>query len=143
MGVFVGFVPADDPRLAMLVVVDEPQGAYYGGIVAAPVFRQVGEWTLNHLRVNPLVRSAEAVPAKDQKEEKDPVPEIASIPAEIEVGLLPDFRGQTIRDVLKEGTSLGIKVVVQGSGLAVGQTPEPGLPLDRITQVKVDFSPPG
>jgi cell division protein FtsI (penicillin-binding protein 3) len=143
MGVFVGFVPSDDPRLAMLVVVDEPQGAYYGGIVAAPVFRQVGEWTLNHLRVNPQVRTAETVPAKDRKEDKEPTLKFTSIPAEIEVGLLPDFRVQTIRDVLKEGTSLGIKVVVQGSGLAVGQTPEPGSPLDRITQVKVDFSPPG
>ncbi|MEW6669129.1 MAG: penicillin-binding transpeptidase domain-containing protein [Thermodesulfobacteriota bacterium] len=143
MGVFVGFVPADDPRLAMLVVVDEPQGAYYGGIVAAPVFRQVGEWTLNHLRVNPQVRAAEAAPARERKEEMEPALRFASIPAEIEVGLLPDFRGQTIRDVLKGGTSLGIKVVVQGTGLAVGQTPEPGWPLDRITQVKVEFSPPG
>jgi cell division protein FtsI (penicillin-binding protein 3) len=143
MAVFTGFVPADDPRLAMLVIVDEPQGAYYGGVVAAPVFRQVGEWTLNHLRVNPQVRAVEAMPTVEKVDAKEAVVKYASIPAESEVGLLPDFRGQTMREVLKGGTSLGIKVVVEGTGLAVGQTPEPGLPLDRVTQLKVNFSPPG
>ncbi|MBI4431589.1 MAG: penicillin-binding protein 2 [Candidatus Omnitrophica bacterium] len=38
---FVGYVPADDPRYAMVVVIDEPKGKYYGGTVAAPVFKAV------------------------------------------------------------------------------------------------------
>lgn len=143
MAVFTGFVPADDPRLAMLVIVDEPQGAYYGGVVAAPVFRQVGEWTLNHLRVNPQVRAVEALPPREKIDPKEAVVKFASIPDESETGLLPDFRGQTMREVLKGGTSLGIKVVVEGTGLAVAQTPEPGSPMDRVTLVKVNFSPPG
>jgi cell division protein FtsI (penicillin-binding protein 3) len=142
MALFTGFVPAEDPRLAMLVIVDEPQGAYYGGVVAAPVFRQVGEWTLNHLRVNPQVRMAEAVPAQERRLEKEPVVKTAYELAEVEVGLLPDFRGQTMREVLKGGNSLGVKVVLEGTGLAVGQTPEPGSPLDRVDLVKVNFSPP-
>jgi len=142
LALFTGFVPAEDPRLAMLVIVDEPQGAYYGGVVAAPVFRQVGEWTLNHLRVNPQVRMAEAVPAQEKRPEKEPVVKTAYEPAEVEVGLLPDFRGQTMREVLKGGNSLGVKVVLEGTGLAVGQTPEPGSPLDRVDLVKVNFSPP-
>jgi len=38
---FVGYVPAEDPRLAILVLVDEPQGIGWGGTVAAPVFREI------------------------------------------------------------------------------------------------------
>ena len=43
VGSFAGFVPAHDPRLAMLVVIDEPQTNKWGGVVAAPVFRKVAE----------------------------------------------------------------------------------------------------
>ncbi len=51
IGSFVGFVPADAPRLAIIVVVDEPQGEAWGGVVAAPVFRRVGEQVLTYLGV--------------------------------------------------------------------------------------------
>ena len=51
VGSFVGFVPADAPRLAMIVVIDEPQGEAWGGVVAAPVFRRVGEQVLTYLGV--------------------------------------------------------------------------------------------
>ncbi|MEJ2730838.1 MAG: penicillin-binding protein 2 [Deltaproteobacteria bacterium] len=50
---FVGFTPADDPRLTILVVIDEPQGKYYGGTVAAPVFRRIAGETLNYLNIPP------------------------------------------------------------------------------------------
>lgn len=49
---FLGFVPADAPRLAMIVVIDEPQGEAWGGTIAAPVFRRVGEQVLNYLGVS-------------------------------------------------------------------------------------------
>lgn len=52
VGSFAGFVPADNPRLAMIVVIDEPQGEAWGGTVAAPVFRRVGEQVLNYLGVS-------------------------------------------------------------------------------------------
>ena len=50
---FAGFVPAIDPRLAMLVVIDEPQTGKWGGVVAAPVFRKVAERVLRHLKIPP------------------------------------------------------------------------------------------
>ena len=53
VGSFVGFVPAEDPQLAILVVIDEPQGPAWGGVVAAPVFRQVAEQALRYLSVAP------------------------------------------------------------------------------------------
>jgi cell division protein FtsI (penicillin-binding protein 3) len=49
---FVGYVPADNPRLAMIVVIDEPQGEAWGGAVAAPVFNRVGEQALSYLGVS-------------------------------------------------------------------------------------------
>jgi len=52
VGSFVGFVPAEAPRLAMIVILDEPQGEAWGGTVAAPVFRRVGEQVLNYLGVS-------------------------------------------------------------------------------------------
>jgi cell division protein FtsI (penicillin-binding protein 3) len=52
VGSFVGYVPAESPRLAMIVILDEPQGESWGGTVAAPVFRQVGEQVLNYLGVS-------------------------------------------------------------------------------------------
>jgi cell division protein FtsI (penicillin-binding protein 3) len=52
VGSFVGFVPADHPRLAMIVVIDEPHSEAWGGVVAAPVFRRVGEQVLNYLGVS-------------------------------------------------------------------------------------------
>ena len=53
MSSFVGFVPADSPRLAILVMVDEPKKVYWGGDVAAPVFREIARRTLRYLNVPP------------------------------------------------------------------------------------------
>ena len=48
---FVGFVPADSPRIAMIVVVYEPKGQIYGGVVAGPVFRNIADQALSYLDV--------------------------------------------------------------------------------------------
>ncbi len=48
---FVGYAPADHPRLAVLVVIDEPQTESWGGVVAAPVFRRVVEQALPYLGI--------------------------------------------------------------------------------------------
>jgi hypothetical protein len=59
-----------------------------------------------------------------------------------DVGLLPDFRGQSMREVLKKGRALGLRVVLKGTGLAVNQNPGPGSSLENITAVQVNFRPP-
>ena len=48
---FVGFAPADSPRLVILVMIDNPQGSHWGSVVAAPVFRQIAKKTLRYLNV--------------------------------------------------------------------------------------------
>lgn len=48
---FVGFVPADAPRLVILVMIDEPRKSYWGGEVAAPVFQKIARKTLRYLHI--------------------------------------------------------------------------------------------
>ncbi len=50
---FVGFAPAENPRLLVSVMVDEPQGDIYGGAVAAPAFKDITSFALNYLRIPP------------------------------------------------------------------------------------------
>jgi cell division protein FtsI/penicillin-binding protein 2 len=50
---FVGLVPAIKPRLVIMVMVDEPAGSIYGGVVAAPAFKQIARFNLQHLEVPP------------------------------------------------------------------------------------------
>lgn len=48
---FVGFVPADNPKFAMVVVIYEPKGQVYGGLVAGPVFKSIADQSLSYMNV--------------------------------------------------------------------------------------------
>jgi cell division protein FtsI (penicillin-binding protein 3) len=50
---FIGFAPAENPQVAVLVVIDEPKTQIYGGTVAAPVFKKIAQTALNYLNVPP------------------------------------------------------------------------------------------
>jgi cell division protein FtsI/penicillin-binding protein 2 len=50
---FVGVVPASSPRLVVLVSVDEPRGAIWGGVVAAPAFQEIARYALQYLEIPP------------------------------------------------------------------------------------------
>jgi cell division protein FtsI (penicillin-binding protein 3) len=66
---FAGFAPVEDPRLTIVVVVDEPQGVdYYGGTVAAPVFREIAQSTLGYLNVRPSARAPRMTVSNTMKE---------------------------------------------------------------------------
>jgi cell division protein FtsI (penicillin-binding protein 3) len=57
---FVGFTPTVNPAAVIVVIIDEPKEAYYGGIVAAPVFRRIAHATLSYLNVPPQGKLAHA-----------------------------------------------------------------------------------
>ncbi|HHW26890.1 MAG TPA: PASTA domain-containing protein [Firmicutes bacterium] len=57
---FIGFAPANDPKVALLVMIDEPKGAYYGGQIAAPVFSGVMRDVLRYLEVPPQAEPTES-----------------------------------------------------------------------------------
>ena len=142
VSIFVGFVPADKPRMVILVMIDEPKGIVYGGLVAGPVFREVGKWALNDLRIHPQYSLAglqqelriEKHPIADSDPKNESKPEGS--------GLLPDFRGRSMREVLKTGSELGLKITLDGTGLAVNQVPGPGASLRDVKSVKITFRPP-
>lgn len=142
---FGGFTPSNSPAIAILVALDEPKGTPYGGVVAAPVFRDVGGWTLNHLNVVPsitpvIARHDMAAPATYEHglgtEDKGAARGF-DVP-----GLVPDLKGLGVREVVKKAKVLGLPVIVKGSGLAVKQSPTPGLPVRTDTQLVVIFRPP-
>ncbi|MBW2036413.1 MAG: penicillin-binding protein 2 [Deltaproteobacteria bacterium] len=56
---FIGFVPAGKPEVVVVVVIDEPEKDRYGGVVAAPVFRQIARETLQYLKIPPELRVPE------------------------------------------------------------------------------------
>ena len=51
IGSFIGFVPADKPRLTIIAIIDEPQGSHYGGVIAAPIFKAVGQQALHYRNI--------------------------------------------------------------------------------------------
>jgi len=60
---FIGFFPADNPELCISVVMDEPKHGYYGGQIAAPVFKQIAEGAANYLNIRPEDGEAAPVPS--------------------------------------------------------------------------------
>jgi cell division protein FtsI (penicillin-binding protein 3) len=141
---FVGFVPLDKPRLTIFVVVDEPTTSPYGGVVAAPAFSAIAQQTLCYLKV-PVDRSAvkkRAEPAAP-KSAPETVPEAAEggIVEGSEAGSMPNFKGMSMRQVLRVMEKRGLNVKLQGSGRAVEQNPPPGSRINTQDQVWVRFVP--
>jgi cell division protein FtsI (penicillin-binding protein 3) len=131
IGSFMGFVPADNPRLAILVVIDEPKGISYGGVVAAPAFREIASQTVYYLKVFP---DRDILRVEEEKKEEEKVVEKASFSAEavdglereLEEKMVPNFTGMSIRQVLKLGERYELNIKVTGSGRAVRQSLAPG-----------------
>jgi len=68
---FVGVVPADDPRLVIAVMIDEPQGIHYGGVVAAPAFKAIAEAALRYLGVAPAAPVLAKIKAAGKPDKPD------------------------------------------------------------------------
>lgn len=127
MASFGGYVPADRPRLAILVVVDEPKGAEYGGTVAAPVFKEIAESALRYLGVAP------SIPARTIDVATPMLATFSQSPPPTARSEVPDMRGLDARAALALATSAGFHVRASGSGVVQTQQPLPGeaLPIDR------------
>jgi len=59
VGSFIGFAPVEQPLIAIVVIVDEPRPYYFGGVVAAPVFKNIASDTLRYLNTKSFNRLAE------------------------------------------------------------------------------------
>jgi cell division protein FtsI (penicillin-binding protein 3) len=114
---FIGFLPAEAPRVVILALLDEPQTSTYGGIVAAPVFAEIAAAAMERLGVN-APTSAELQEASVAEPAPEPPP---SAP----LGM-PSFIGLSMRAALERARDLGWAVQVVGSGYVASQMPPPG-----------------
>ena len=107
IGSFLGFAPADDPRIALLVIVDEADTPVdYGGTTAAPFARQILEDVLPYLGYQP-----------DEGEDSEPLQ-------------VPDVTGQPLWEARRTLSSMGLKVLDDGgSGSVTAQMPSAGAKL--------------
>jgi cell division protein FtsI (penicillin-binding protein 3) len=151
IGSFIGFAPADNPQLVITVIIDEPQGTSYGGVVAAPTFKAIGEQVLPYIGVYPkgvtyLVQAtpqhspSSILPGVDQKTINPPA-QVAAKEIPEEPGVMPDFSGKTLRQVVLTAQKLGLDLKFVGSGKAVAQTPAPGQILQGEVKGIVRFQP--
>jgi cell division protein FtsI (penicillin-binding protein 3) len=143
---FVGFVPAEHPRLTIVVVIDEPKTNSYGGIVAAPAFSEIALQTLCYLRVMPtkVVKKKEkgSVEAKIVEKDSEPVAGDEAVLEEWTGGsAMPNFHGMSMRQVLKVMGKSDLNVKLIGSGRAVEQNPQPGKKITPSDKVWVKFMP--
>ncbi len=153
---FMGFAPVTNP--AIVVVVTLNGSAKYGGVIAAPVFKEIAQTALRVMNVPqdnftpppdeptpapaadlamvPLSSSdaARLHAAMDAERQATAVTQIATGPA------APDFLGKPVRTVIEEAASRGVRVELIGIGLARQQEPAPGIRLMTGQRVKVIFA---
>jgi cell division protein FtsI (penicillin-binding protein 3) len=158
-GSFVGIVPADAPRLVIVVVIDEPKGDVFGGLNAAPAFKEIAQAALAHLGVPPSNPAMVAV-AKPAPEAPVDVatsrlagafamaavhPTLMATEGFIEEepgegedkAVVPDVLGLTARAAVKALASAELEPALLGSGKVIGQTPPAGTNVRRGTRVSV------
>jgi len=153
---FVGFAPAEKPRLVISVMIDEPLIAHNGGMVAGPTFRRVMEASLRHLGVvatevtAPVAQKRKPAPTVDTEDADAKaaaaVAVAAALPAQPqrtptdEEQTVPDLRGQGARGALVMAQKAGLAVRLRGSGLVITQSPEPLaiVPLGGVIDVTLE-----
>ncbi len=150
---FAGFVPAQNPRLVISVVIDEPIVAHYGGVVAGPVFRRVGAAALRHLGV-PAATGGEALVehAREQTRRRralasagsDEEPEIEPLRLPLAEGEVraPAVVGQSARAALIALGAQGLRGVFVGHGVVQAQVPAGGTPMPTGETVHLTLAPP-
>jgi len=160
---FIGFAPLPHPRLTVLVQLDEPKGAIYGGDVSAPIFQKITQEVLLQLRTPPdipkpmpalnlaqmsagtedfLPNATPVLPIAALEDDQPAVDDSGEISVKVsdETTILPDFQGMAKRSVLERCVALGIRLQAIGAGVAVSQTPPAGTPIPAGEACTVTFA---
>jgi cell division protein FtsI (penicillin-binding protein 3) len=132
---FMGFAPADDPKVVLLVVIDEPEGTNYGGVVAAPVFKAIMEKILPFFNAHPkgtlIVRDEQQPVAAKKTARADPMIEDVKVAKAASKEVMPDLTGLSMRSALTRIERKGLIVKVSGKGKVVEQSPRPGTVIEK------------
>jgi cell division protein FtsI (penicillin-binding protein 3) len=138
---FVGFLPADDPRLVILVVLYDVAHGHFGGLTAAPVFSQIASGALSDLNVAPRAAhyyAASLLPAAAAASEDSPAESAEALPESAFGGddstgaalagtdRIPDFSGLSLRRAFALAGRRHLNLEVEGDGYVVAQQPAPG-----------------
>ena len=152
---FCGFGPVENPQIALLVMIDEPSGIFYGGQIAAPVAGRIFSQVFRYMRIEP---SDAPLAAEDEFSEEvgegdalissigndnAPEPEKIPEPAEVPEGsvVVPDFRRKSIRESARVASEVGLDFESSGSGFGANQSIAPGTVVKKGTRIKVSFTP--
>lgn len=130
---FIGFGPVEKPVAVCLVVLDDPEGVYYGGQIAAPVFAEVMAQIMRYEGVHPTATDVDP-------QAEAPLYGDRSLPVnrnEDGSAVVPNFIGRRLRDVLDWGNRAGVGIVPEGTGTVTHQSPAPGLSLPEGETVHV------
>ena len=147
---FMGFFPAENPQIAILVTLDEPQRDKWGGVAAAPVFKHIGEQMLtcfkSYIKDPSLFTPEENIFPEPPKVKlvsaTQIVPQATEQTEVVDTGgesTIPNFQGLTVREALKKSRERGIELKIDGSGWAVTQVPRPGVPVRSHPYCVVSF----
>jgi cell division protein FtsI (penicillin-binding protein 3) len=132
---FMGFAPADAPKLVLIVIVDEPQGNSYGGVVAAPIFKTIMEKALPSLNIIPkgtmVVKSEISSPPPKEASETQPLIDGIKVGKRMEMVVMPDLTGLSMRNALSRIEGKGLVIKVSGNGKVVDQVPRPGSVIEK------------
>jgi cell division protein FtsI (penicillin-binding protein 3) len=138
---FIGFLPLQDPELMILVVIDEPKGQVYGGVVAAPAFNQIAVKTAYYLGISPTEPVARAVASSEREPRKAggiALTRVSTSPGESSM-VMPDLRGLSMGRVVDVMGRYSVKLNLVGTGVARLQAPAPGQLLVPGTECTVTF----
>jgi cell division protein FtsI (penicillin-binding protein 3) len=146
MSGFIGFAPAEGPKLVLLVVIDEPQGNNYGGVVAAPIFRTIIEKVLPYLHVVPkgttiVKNEIDLTPTKAVWVNPSPIDGVR-VGKGAGMTVMPDLTGLSMRNALSRMEGKGLIIKVSGNGKVVEQNPRPGTVVEKGDLCYLRFQSP-
>jgi cell division protein FtsI (penicillin-binding protein 3) len=132
---FMGFAPVEGSKIALLIVIDEPQGNATGGIVAAPVFKAMMEKVLPYLNVHPkgtlMVKSSSDFSLRKEISGTEPVIDGVKVGSGVEKIVMPDLTGLPKRKALSRMEGKGLIIKVSGNGRVVEQVPKAGAVIEK------------
>jgi cell division protein FtsI (penicillin-binding protein 3) len=138
---FGGFLPADDPRITIYVMVDEPKGDTYGGLVAAPVFARIAEQTVDYLGI-PRDRDGPATGVESLASTRGLMMEDTRHRRNYQTGRMPLVLGMTMGEASQALARCGFAPRIKGSGYVIWQDPPGGVRSEPGSECELDFAPP-